>query len=70
MNYGLWHSIATVLAVIAFAGVCWWAYSPRNRQRFEQDAKLALETDPLFQRRQAEHPNSGNVDSDSGEKTR
>ncbi len=51
MNYGLWHSIATVLAVVAFAGVCWWAYSPANRKRFEQDALMPLDTDPLHQQR-------------------
>ncbi len=51
MNYGILHSIATVAAVIAFAAVCWWAYRPANRQRFEDDARLALDTDPLLARR-------------------
>lgn len=67
MNYGLWHSIATVLAVIAFSGVCWWAYSPHNRKRFEEDANLVLETDPLFKNRPSQD-NSGK--HDSGENTR
>lgn len=47
MNYGLMHSIATVAAVLAFAGICWWAYRPANRARFENDARLVLDTDPL-----------------------
>jgi cytochrome c oxidase cbb3-type subunit 4 len=50
MNYGLLHSIATVAAVIAFTAICWWAYSPANRKRFEDDALLPLETDPLLTR--------------------
>jgi cytochrome c oxidase cbb3-type subunit 4 len=39
------HSIATVAAFIAFIAIVWWAYSPKNRKRFEEDAKLALEDD-------------------------
>jgi cytochrome c oxidase cbb3-type subunit IV len=47
MNYALLHSIATVAAMIAFGGICWWAYTPGNRDRFEKDGHLPLETDPL-----------------------
>jgi len=50
MNYGLYHSIGTVTALIAFLGVCWWAYSPTNRKRFEEDGRIALDTDPMHQR--------------------
>jgi len=49
MNYGLYNSIGTVSAFLAFIGVCWWAYTPRNRQRFEEDGHLVLDTDPLYQ---------------------
>lgn len=34
---------ATVAAFIAFVGVAWWAYSPKNKKRFEEDAQLALD---------------------------
>lgn len=53
MDYGTLHSIATVAAIIAFAGVCWWAYRPGNRQRFEDDARLPLDNDPLLTRQRA-----------------
>ncbi|MDO4450105.1 MAG: cbb3-type cytochrome c oxidase subunit 3 [Moraxella sp.] len=43
MNWGVLHSIATVAAFIAFIAVAWWAYSPKNKKRFEEDAKLALD---------------------------
>ena len=42
---GTLHSIATVAAFIAFIAIVWWAYSPKNRKRFEEDAKLALDDD-------------------------
>ncbi|HEX6590513.1 MAG TPA: cbb3-type cytochrome c oxidase subunit 3 [Moraxellaceae bacterium] len=48
MSYGLMHSIATVAAMLAFFGVCWWAYRPANRARFEDIGRTALETDPIL----------------------
>ncbi len=47
MNYSLMHSIATVAAFTAFIGICWWAYRPGNRERFEADGRLVLDTDPI-----------------------
>ena len=43
MKWGVLHSIATVAAFIAFIGIAWWAYSPKNKKRFEEDAQLALD---------------------------
>ena len=43
MNWGVLHSIATVAAFIAFIGIAWWGYSPKNKKRFEEDAQLALD---------------------------
>jgi cytochrome c oxidase cbb3-type subunit 4 len=33
------------LVMIAFFGVCWWAFSPKRKQRFEDDAKLPFADD-------------------------
>ncbi|WP_199508553.1 MULTISPECIES: cbb3-type cytochrome oxidase subunit 3 [unclassified Psychrobacter] len=43
MGIGELQTIATVSAFVAFMGVAWWAYSPKNKKRFEEDAKLALD---------------------------
>lgn len=40
MDTGTLGAISTVLMAIAFAGVCFWALSPRRKKRFEEDAKL------------------------------
>ncbi len=45
MSIGELQTIATVSAFIAFIGVAWWAYSPKNKKRFEEDAQLALDDD-------------------------
>jgi cytochrome c oxidase cbb3-type subunit 4 len=56
MDYATLHSIATVSAVIAFSAVCWWAYRPANRLRFEADARMILDTDPILSRATAKIP--------------
>jgi cytochrome c oxidase cbb3-type subunit 4 len=61
MSLSFWHSVATILAMIAFFGVCWWAYSPANRKRFDDDADIAISTDPL-------RPKPEVSDTDSREK--
>ena len=35
-------SLWSVWAVAIFAGIAFWAWRPRNRQRFEQDARIPL----------------------------
>ncbi|MGI9339926.1 MAG: cbb3-type cytochrome oxidase subunit 3 [Psychrobacter sp.] len=45
MGIGELQTFATVAAFIAFIGVAWWAYSPKNKKRFEEDAHLALDDD-------------------------
>ncbi len=40
MDQGTLQGIGTVLTMIAFLGVCWWAYSARNKKGFEEASKL------------------------------
>jgi cytochrome c oxidase cbb3-type subunit 4 len=34
------RGLFTVIAMLAFLGVVWWAYRSGNRRRFEEDALL------------------------------
>lgn len=34
------YGLVTLILIIAFIGLCVWAYSPRQRQRFQQDANI------------------------------
>ena len=43
LDLGVARGWITVLTLMAFLGVCWWAYRPSSRQRFEQDALLPFE---------------------------
>lgn len=45
MDVGTLGAISTVLVTLAFIGVCYWAFSPRRKKRFEEDAKLPFADD-------------------------
>lgn len=42
MNQAIIGSIFTVIVFIAFIGVLYWAFSSRNKVRFEEDANLVF----------------------------
>lgn len=39
------RALVTVLSLIAFVGIWAWAWSRKNRQRFEEAAKLPFQSD-------------------------
>lgn len=46
MDLNFWRSLSPVFVMIAFAGVCWWAYTPRHRKQFEEAALLPFADEP------------------------
>ena len=36
---------ATLASLATFLGIAWWAYSRRNRDRFDQAARIPFEQD-------------------------
>ena len=45
MDMTFLRALATVLVMIGFFAVVWWAYGPSRKQRFEEDAKLPFVED-------------------------
>ncbi len=43
MDINDFRGISTVLALIAFLGVCFWAYGKRQKQRFSEAANLIFD---------------------------
>lgn len=41
-DLGLLRGLITILTLSTFIGICWWAYRPGNRVRFEEDGWLAF----------------------------
>jgi len=35
MDMGEVRGLITIVTMATFLGICWWAYSSRNRDRFE-----------------------------------
>lgn len=54
MDAGTLGSISTVLVAIAFVGVCYWAFSPKLKKRFDEDANLPF-ADELEDNKQTDH---------------
>ncbi|HEX8963829.1 MAG TPA: cbb3-type cytochrome c oxidase subunit 3 [Rhodocyclaceae bacterium] len=40
------RSIITVLSMICFGGIVWWAYSDHRKEVYKEAANLPLEDDP------------------------
>lgn len=45
MDSGTVSGIVTVVFVVVFIGIVWWAYSGDNRQRFEDAGRLPFDDD-------------------------
>ena len=40
MDINTLRALSIVLVALAFIGVCWWAFSPKRKKRFEDAAQL------------------------------
>lgn len=58
MDINTLRGLSTILVFIAFMGVCWWAFSPRRKKKFEEAANLPF----------ADEPNSPNKQESEGKK--
>ena len=47
MDQGTMQGIGTILAMIAFLGVCWWAFSKHKKKDFDEASKLPFDEDEL-----------------------
>lgn len=65
---GLLRGLITVLTLSTFIGICWWAYRPANRVRFEEDGWLAFGDDEPVrenERRRASEPQPATAVADN-----
>lgn len=45
MSMGTWRGILTATLLLAFIGICIWAWSARRRPQFDAAARMPLEED-------------------------
>jgi cytochrome c oxidase cbb3-type subunit 4 len=68
LSIDILRQIAVVLGSIAFLAVCWWAFSPKRKKRFEEDAKLPF-ADEEQSIRSAYEADKNKTDEDSAEES-
>ena len=54
MDQGTLQGIGTILAMLAFAGIVWWAFSKHKTKDFDEAANLPFEDGELDGGQQAE----------------
>ncbi len=40
------RGLSSIMVLLAFTGICWWAFSPRRRKQFEEAANLPFADEP------------------------
>lgn len=45
MNFTLLSSVITVISMLVFIGIILWAFSGKNKARFEEMARLPIDND-------------------------
>lgn len=61
-DIGLFRGLITVLTLVVFLGICWWAFRPSSRRRFERDAMIPFEEPPP-----SKSPSPGAGESDASD---
>jgi len=45
IDEGIVRGLIALISLATFMGICWWAYRPQSRERFERDAMLVFDED-------------------------
>ena len=45
VDVNLIRNLVTLVALVAFLGIVWWAYSPRRKSALDEQARSILEDD-------------------------
>lgn len=43
MDINSFRALSTVFVALAFLGICWWAFSPKRKQKFDEAAQLPFD---------------------------
>ena len=47
MTYYDWLGVLSVVMLVMFIGIGWWAYNPKNKTRSDDAANSILDQDPV-----------------------
>lgn len=53
MDMSFAYTLSTVLVVVCFSAICWWAFNSASRKGFEEAANIPFDDEDLPARRAA-----------------
>ena len=59
------RGLSTIFMMLAFLSICWWAFSPKRKQRFNDDANLPFADEDKHNKTQATQSSTGHCSSDA-----
>lgn len=54
------RGLSTILVMLAFIGVCWWAFAPKRRKKFDEAAQLPFADEAQNKKSVKQPPESKN----------
>lgn len=45
MNFTLLSSVVTVISMVVFLGIVYWAFNSKNKQRFDEIARMPFDNE-------------------------
>lgn len=69
MDINTLRGLSTVFVLIAFIGVCWWAFAPRRKRQFDEAANLPFDDDVPSQQETSSNALSASAEKNSGTQT-
>lgn len=50
MDYGTFKGILTIIVMVVFLGIVYWAYSKKNKARFDEAANVIFADDDIAEK--------------------
>jgi cytochrome c oxidase cbb3-type subunit 4 len=54
MDINTLRGLSTILVMIVFLGICWWAYDGQKKKDFDEAANLPFDDDEIAERTMSE----------------
>ena len=48
MDFTLFQSLWTIVVMVTFLGIVWWAFSSKRKAAFDEAARVPFEDEPQF----------------------
>lgn len=55
MDYGTYRGVYTIIMMLVFGGIIWWAYSKHSKKKFDHAANSILDDEDIEKDSKKEH---------------